>query len=374
MGRTYMLTVALDTGPLYGSVTGVGRSVIEVLAEFERRSTEVSVMPYVLSFRAPVAAGTRRLTIPAALALRSWSRWDFPRVDRALAGADLVHGTNFTAPPSRLPRLVTVHDCWALRHPKQCTPAVALSMNVLRRAVETGAHVHAPSRATAEGVREFFPRAPVTVVPWATPRIDVSEPVRPRGASWADGTPIIASVGTIDHRKNPVRLVEAFAAIAGDFPDLLLVLAGAPGTASADVDRAVSLLPADRRSRIVVPGGLTPAEISWLYRASAMVAYPSLDEGFGFPVLEAMAAGVPVVTSASGSLPEVAGDAAMLVDPTDVAALSAALQRVLDDEATRTELIASGRRRVDQFSWSATADGLLDLYRSVAATATKSVR
>ncbi|MFM8483798.1 MAG: glycosyltransferase [Actinomycetota bacterium] len=87
-----------------------------------------------------------------------------------------------------------------------------------------------------------------------------------------------------------------------------------------------------------------------------------------------MAAGVPVVTSASGSLPEVAGDAAMLVDPTDVAALSAALRRVLDDEATRTELIASGRRRVDQFSWSATADGLLDLYRSVAATATKSVR
>jgi glycosyltransferase involved in cell wall biosynthesis len=291
-----------------------------------------------------------------------------------LAGADLVHGTNFTTPPSRRPRLVTVHDCWALRNPKQCTPAVELSMRVLRRAVETGAHVHAPSRATAEGVRTFFPRASVTVVPWATPRLDGSEPVRPRGASWADGTPVIASVGTIDHRKNLVRLVEAFAAIAGDFPDLLLVLAGAPGTASADIERAVSRLPAERRARIMMPGGLTPAEVSWLYRTSAVVAYPSLDEGFGFPVLEAMAAGVPVVTSSSGSLPEVAGDAALLVDPTDVPALSAALHRVLDDEATRSKLIASGRRRIEQFSWSATADGLLDLYRSVAATATKPVR
>lgn len=369
-----MLTVALDTGPLYGAVTGVGRSVIEVLAELERRSAEVSVMPYVLSFRAPIAAGTRRLAFPAALALRSWSRVDFPRVDRTLAGADLVHGTNFTAPPSHLPRLVTVHDCWALRHPHQCTPAVGLSMKVLRRAVATGAHVHAPSRATAEAVREFFPRASVTVVPWAAPRLDDFEPVRPRRASWADGTPVIASVGTIDHRKNLVRLVEAFGAIAGDVPDLLLVLAGAPGTASADVDRAVSLLPADRRSRIVMPGGLTPAEISWLYRTSTVVAYPSLDEGFGFPVLEAMAAGTPVVASSSGSLPEIAGDAAVLVDPTDVDALSAALRRVLDDEARRSELIASGHRRVDQFSWSATADGLLDLYRSVAATATKPVR
>ena len=360
--------VALDTGPLYGKVTGVGRSVLEVVAEMRRRPADVTVVPYVVSFRAPLEPGTRRLPYPAAVAVRSWGRCNHPGARRALAGVQLIHGTNFVVPPSDLPRLVTVHDCWALRHPDATTPAVNRAMRALRHAVEGGAHVHAPSRATAEGVREIFPKAAVTVVPWATPRIVESPGVRPSGAHWSEGTPLLTAVGTIDQRKNLVRLVAAFADLAGEFPELLLVLAGSPGNATVDVEQAIDALPPDQRHRVIRLGHLEADEIVWLHRHSSVIAYPSLDEGFGFPILEAMAVGTPVVAANSGSLPEIAGDAALLVDPLDVDGLAAAIHTALTDSATRRSLVEAGRLRHRHFSWPATADGLVELYRQLIST------
>lgn len=365
-----MLTIALDAGPLYGAITGVGRSVIEILTEFERRPDDLRVLPYALSMRAPLPPGTRRLNFPAAPALRCWSHLDFPRFDTTLAGAQVIHGTNYVVPPSRLPRLVTVNDCWALHHPEHCSPAVNLSMRVLRRAVIGGVHVHAPSHATAIAVLELFPSATVTVVPWAAPRIHDSPARRPRHFSWSDSTPFVLAVGTIDHRKNLVRLVTAFAAIATEFTDLHLVVAGSPGNAATDMTTTIDALPETLRRRIRIMEGLRADEISWLYRAATVVAYPSHDEGFGFPLLEAMAAGTPVVAANSGSLPEIAGNAAVLADPLDTEALAAALQLVVRDDERRAELVAAGHRRVQGFSWSATANGLLDLYRMLAASAT----
>lgn len=360
-----MLTVALDTGPLYGAVTGVGLSVIEVLAEFHQRPQDIAIVPYAVSFRAPLLDGTRRLAYPAALAVRSWGRWNVPTANRALRPAHLIHGTNFVVPPSRLPRLVTIHDCWALRHPGQCSPAINRAMWALRHAVATGAHVHAPSHATANAVRELFPTSSVTVVPWATPSDIGPGSRRPDLAGWTPGTPVIASVGTLDHRKNVVGLIEAFAALADEFPDLVLAVAGAPGNAATEVAAAIDRLPSHWRARIVLLGALDHDQVKWLYQNCSVMAYPSLDEGFGFPVLEAMAAGVPVVAASTGSLPEVAGDAALLVNPTDLDALAEALGIALRDQERRAELIAAGLRRINRYSWSATADGLLDLYRLV---------
>lgn len=365
-----MLTVAVDTGPLYGAVTGVGRTVIEILTEFERRPDDVTVLPYALSMRAPLRAGTRRLNFPAAAALRCWSHVDFPRFDATLAGARLIHGTNYVVPPSHVPRLVTVNDCWALRHPEHCSAAVNLSMRVLRRVVTNGAHVHAPSLATAMAVEEFFPSATVTVVPWAAPRIHDTPARRPREFSWSDSTPFVLAVGTIDRRKNLVRLVNAFAAVGTEFAELHLVLAGARGNAAADVQATIDALPETLRHRIRIMEGLRADEISWLYRTATVVAYPSLDEGFGFPLLEAMTAGTPVVAANSGSLPEIAGRAAVLVDPADADALAEALALVVTDHGRRADLVAAGHRRVLDFTWSSTADGLLDLYRVVASSTT----
>lgn len=360
-----MLTVAIDTGPLYGAVTGVGRSVIEILAEFEQRPNDIDIVPYALSFRAPLRAGTRRLNYPATLAVRSWARWNIPRVNRVLRPAQLIHGTNFVVPPSRLARLVTVHDCWALRHPNQCRPAINTAMKALRQALASGAHVHAPSQATADGVAEMFPGTSVSVVPWASPRDCSSANRRPRQAQWATNTPVVSAVGTLDQRKNVVRLIEAFAALTDEFPDLVLAVAGASGNAALDVQAAIDRLAAPVRTRVILLGALEHDEVKWLYQNSTVMAYPSLDEGFGFPVLEAMAAGVPVVAASSGSLPEIAQGAALLVDPTDSGALAESLGIVLRDSERRKDLIAAGLSRVNRYSWSATADGLLDVYRSL---------
>ena len=105
---------------------------------------------------------------------------------------------------------------------------------------------------------------------------------------------------------------------------------------------------------------------SWLLHHAAVLAYPSLDEGFGFPLLEAMSAGVPVVASTAGSIPEVAGDGALLVDPLDIDGLAAAIDRVLSDDRLRDELVSVGRARVAQFSWAATAERMAALYASLA--------
>ena len=366
----FVLTVALDTGPMYGAVTGVGRSVIEFVAEFQSRPQDITVLPYALSFRAPLRPGTRRLTYPASMAMRSWGRWNFPAVNRSLRPAQLIHGTNFVVPPSRLPRLATVHDCWALRHPDQCTPVVNRAMNVLRRAVSSGAHVHTPSRATADAVSEIFPRAAVTVVPWAAPRQSSTDHRPPALARWAPNTPVIASIGTLDHRKNLVRLIAAFASLATDFPDLLLALAGAPGNAMPAIEQAINELPVELRKRVVLLGGVDHDQAMWLYRNCSALAYPSLDEGFGFPLLEAMTAGVPIVAANTGSLPEIADDAALLVDPLDTEALAHGLSIALSDSGRRQELIAAGTARLSHFSWPATADGLLNLYRSIVETST----
>ena len=141
-------SIALDTGPLHGPLTGIGFYVEALRRELLARG-DVRLTEYVLSFRATLQPGARRLPLPAGLALRTWSRVPAPRVDRWLGGADLVHGTNFVVPPTRLPTVVTVHDCWFMRHPDRVTPDVRRSGDVLRAGVRRGATIVTPSESTA---------------------------------------------------------------------------------------------------------------------------------------------------------------------------------------------------------------------------------
>jgi len=154
--------------------------------------------------------------------------------------------------------------------------------------------------------------------------------------------------------------------IAADHPDLRLVLAGPDGPARPAVDDAVAALPEAVRERVVITGGVSDAGRVALLAHARVLAYPSLYEGFGFPVLEAMSIGVPVVAARAGSIPEVAGDAATLVGPTDVQALAAALGALADDEGRRAEQVALGHDQARRFSWLETAHGLASLYRRVA--------
>lgn len=370
--------VAIDVTPLVGVRTGIGMAVAEIVDALERLDAAPALVPYALSLRArghrdALPAGTRFVPIPARLLLASWTRLDLPRVDRFLDGAHVIHATNYLAPPSRLPTLVSVYDCSFVRHPELCTPEVRAFEPALRRAIERGAHVHTTSAFVAAEIDEIFgpgllAAGRLDVVPLGVPPLDpvACGPPPPELAPVVAAGPYVLAIGALEPRKNLPHLVGAFGALAATHTDLRLVLAGPDGPARPDIDAAVDALPPDVRERVVITGAVSDAGRQTLLEHATALAYPSVYEGFGFPVLEAMTSGVPVVAARAGAIPEVAGDAAILVDPTDDAALADALDSLLCDDDRRSEHIALGRDRIKRFSWSATAMGLAEMYRRLA--------
>lgn len=366
------LRVGFDTGPLLGPRTGVGLAVQEMHRALGERD-DLQLTDYVLSLRArlggKVPQGTRILPLPAAVAQRIWAISDRARLDRWLPGVQVVHGTNYVVPPSNLPRVVSVYDCWFLRHPDQATPSVHRAGQVLRRAVASGAVVHASSTATADEVRSLLPGASVHTVHLAAVPLTPAPANAPTAAAVTQlaGRPFVLFIGTFERRKNLPMLVQAFAAIASSHPDLCLVLAGGEGDDSAAVQRAVSALGPALSPRVLLAGRVDTDTRSWLLHRAAALAYPSLDEGFGFPLLDAMQASVPVVASTAGSIPEVAGDAALLSDVSDLDAFAENLHLALHSQSVRAHLVATGHEQWQRFSWHRCAAEMSALYRRVAA-------
>lgn len=366
---TTALRVAVDTGPLYGHRTGVAVAVDGMLDVLTRRA-DVSVSPYLVSFRSEPVPGHRRLPIPGAVASHFWSRLDRPRADRWLADTDVVHGTNYVAPPTRLPTVISVYDCWFLAHPESAIPVVRRAGAMLRRAVARGAWIHTSSEATADAARILLDTDRVATIhlgPPPAPTISElatsTELDRPRLADDFFGRPFVVAIGTEERRKALPMLVQAFGMLASDDPDTRLVLAGAAGDDSDRIGSAIDALPGPIGERVHRLGPVDDTTKHWLVRHASALAYPSIDEGFGFPILESQSAGTPVVASRAGAIPEVAGEAAVLVDEHEPDAFSAGLRRVLDSSVERLGLIEAGYRNVGRFSWEATADGLIDLYR-----------
>jgi glycosyltransferase involved in cell wall biosynthesis len=319
-----------------------------------------------------VPSDTHFVPIPARVLLRAWTRGEWPRIDRWLRPARVIHATNYLAPPSPKPTLVSVYDCSFVRYPELCTPEVQAFEPALRRAIARGASVHTGSEFVAAEIEEIFggglrASGRLHVIPLGVP------PVNTSSASLAidglaSGTPFVLALGTLEPRKNLPHLVGAFGHLAATHPDVKLVIAGPDGPARADVDAAIARLAPDACARVVVTGAVSDENKRALLANARALAYPSIYEGFGFPVLEAMSSGVPVVAARAGSIPEIAGDAAILIEPTDEPELAAALDRILTDAALRQQLIERGRAHVNSFSWSATARGLTECYRALAET------
>jgi glycosyltransferase involved in cell wall biosynthesis len=370
------IPVAIDVTPLVGVRTGIGNAVAELIASFASLEAAPTLVPYALSLRArehraELPSGTRFPPIPARALLASWGRSDTPKLDFWLKPARVLHATNYLAPPSRLPVVVTINDCSFARYPELCTPEVRALTPVVRRSIRRGAVVHVPSAFVAREVDELFGpglagSGRLVVVPWGVPPVTTESETPPEIAEVVGGPPYVLAIGSLEPRKNLPYLVAAFGSIAGSHPDLRLVLAGPDGPARPAVDAAIGELAESIRSRVVITGGVSDAGRVALLAHAHVLAYPSLYEGFGFPVLEAMSIGVPVVAARAGSIPEVAGDAATLVGPTDVRALGDALAALVDDDARRAEQIALGRDQARRYSWLDTAHGLAALYRRLA--------
>ena len=365
-----MLTVAIDSGPLHGPRTGIGNAVAWTIDALRASSDAagddpaLELMPYVTSMRARTAAGERRLPIPAVAARCVWSRTSRWKMDRWLGRPDVVHGTNYVVPPSSAPQVVSVYDCWFLDHPDDAHPDVNRAGEVLRRSVRDGAAVVTSSVATTDRVRELLDVEAVTIHlgPPATPDLDPDDQ-RPAAVEESLETdPFVLSIGTVERRKNLPVLVDAFARLGTEHETVRLVIAGRDGDDASGVARALARLDPTVRRRVHRITTVDEQTKQWLLRHATTLAYPSIDEGFGFPILEAQIAGTPVVGSSAGSIPEIGGSAVLLSLPMDVDALAANLYWVVTSESQRSRLIRLGRRNVERFSWESTASDLSALY------------
>ncbi len=295
-----------------------------------------------------------QLPLPRLALYEAWHGLRWPPVERATGPVDVVHATAIAVPPSRAPLVVTIHDLAFLADP---THATRHGNRFFRRGTEL-ARRHAtlvlvPSEATAEECRQAgFDPGRIRIVPWG---VDV-QPVTDADVAAARARhglvrPFVLFVGTIEPRKNLAAVIDAVASLRGR--DLDLVLVGPEGW-NEDLDGRLRTL---QGTGIGVHrlGFVAPEHLPALYAACAAFCFPSLREGFGMPVLDAMAHGAPVVTSAGTATAEVAGDDALLVDPRDHEAVGAALARVLDDPVLADDLRRRGRARAGGFTWERTA-------------------
>lgn len=370
-----VLRVALDGEPLLARRTGVGNFVqgllegLTGLAPSDGGEGDIDVGVFAVTWRMrpelakqlPAGAHLVGRAMPARPVRAMWQRVDIP-LELFTGRLDVVHGTNSIVPPTwRAAPVVTVHDLSPLHWPEMCEPATRAYPEFIRRAVRAGAWVHTDSQYVADEVMEAFGvRAE---------RVRAVHPGIPPLATGGTAPDLgldryILAVGTVEPRKDYPGLVRAFDAIAGDRPDVGLVIVGADAWGADDLRAALDASP--HRRRIVRPGYLSDADLAELMREAAVLAYPSRYEGFGFPPLQAMAAGVPVVATAAGSVPEVVGPAAATVPVGDTGALAAALARTLDDHEWRAAQVEAGRARAALFSWESLARGMVGLYRDAA--------
>jgi glycosyltransferase involved in cell wall biosynthesis len=297
----------------------------------------------------------RALPLPRVALYDAWQRLRHPHVERATGPVDLVHATGHVASASRAPLVASVYDLSFLHDASHFTARGISVFNRFLAVIRSeAAMIICPSEATrADCLAAGIDAARLRVAPLGTVGGPVSpeEMVRVR-ATYDLPRRFVLFVGTIEPRKNLRRLLEAFAAL-GDI-DVDLVLVGPDGWSTE--------LPPTRARRL---GFVPQADLDALYTAATVVSYPSLREGFGLPVLDAMAHGAAVVTSATTSTAEVAGDAALLVDPLDVQAIAGALQRLLDDPELTARLGQAARARAATFTWERTAELVVAAYRDV---------
>jgi glycosyltransferase involved in cell wall biosynthesis len=371
------LKVALDATPLLTTRAGVGEFCWRALQALAPRA-DLRVGAFAVSWRRrhgirsqlPTGVAVLDRPMPARPLHWSWSYWPFPPIELFIGRTDVVHGTNFVVPPAwRAATVVTVHDLTPVHFPHLVEPATLAFPGLIKKALRRGAWVHTPSQFVAQEVIDVFGASPerVRVVHLGV----VPRPVPAAGAQragWA-GRPewvqeYVVAVGTVEPRKDLPTLVRAFGAIARGRPGLALVIAGPDRWGSPQLDEAVAASVV--RDQIVRLGWVEEDVRDALVAGARALAYPSLYEGFGFPPLEAMAAGTPVVTTRSGALPEVLGDAAYFVEVGDSDALAEALERLVDDDGLRQDLVRRGLQRAALYRWEACADGLAALYRDAA--------
>lgn len=358
------MRVGIDISKGLVSPDGIGRTIRGLVSGLIEAGVEDEVVLYPLL--EPVPAERFAAVFPDAPANFRLAAARAPEEGEV----DLFHATSYCAPLRwEGPLVFTVHDLTFLTHPQFHTLENRLHcLSGLARAASRGARFLAVSEHTRRECERCLalPGERIDVVPNAADaRFRPLDPEAARGhvaRRFGLAEPYVLAVGTLEPRKNLGALIAAFAALPEDRRrSLRLAVAGGGGWLG--VDPAAAARRAGIGDRVTVLGAVADDDLPHLYAGAEVFAYPSLAEGFGLPALEALACGAPAVVSGVSSLPEVVGEAAVLIDPGDVDSLRAALERVLADGDLRARLRAAGPRQAARFSWRRTAEETLAVYR-----------
>jgi glycosyltransferase involved in cell wall biosynthesis len=379
-----LATIAIDYTPAYEQGGGIGRYVRELVAALARLDRQTDYRLFVAGAGAkplPPAPGSNFTWKPTKLSplwlARLWHRARLPiPVQVAVGQVNLYHATDFVLPPTLhgTKTLLTVHDLSFVRVPEAASPNLKAYLDVVvPRSVKRAYHILADSQATKDDLIALYSTPPdkITVLLSGVDahfrRIDDLEQwSRIRSKYNIPTRPYIFSCGTVQPRKNYSRLIQALARLRANGYDLGLVIAGGRGWLEDPI--YATIRDTGMEGYVHLIGFADDDDLPTLYSAATCLSFATLYEGFGLPVLEAMACGTPVVTAAVSSLPEVAGDAALMIDPLDLDALVSALERLVGDQALRSTLVELGYERARQFTWERAASQLQQIYTNLLTT------
>lgn len=371
------MRIAIDYTSAARQRAGIGRytrSLIRALAAQDTSSQYALYVPgnaqYLQDTRNfPKNFRVTRAPLPERYMVALWQRAQIPLpVEWFTGAADIFYSPDFVLPPTRAKKkILTIHDLSFKRIPETAVPTLKWYLEgAVPRAIERADLILADSDATRNDLIELF-HTPAERVQTLYSGYDAmfrritdeNEGARVR-AQYQLHKPFILHVGTIEPRKNLVRLIEAFSRLP-QRNELELVIAGGRGWMYDEIYAAPEKFGVRASVRFL---GFTPdAALPALYSLAELVTYPSLYEGFGLPVLEAMACGAAVVASNNSSIPEVAGDAAVLIAARDTEALASAMERVLEDAALRASLQQKSLKQAGRFSWEKSAQQLKAAFR-----------
>ena len=368
--------IGIDATTVSDQRAGVGNYIVQLVRSLAAQDGGHDFTVFVDREQVKEFEGLPRVR-PLAVAVRGrgarlvWEQASLPGLARR-ERLDLLHSPHYTMPARlRTRSVVSFHDLFFVTHPEWHVPAKrVLFPPIMRWSARHASHLIASSHSTRDDVIRVFGVPPdrVTVVPLGAgvefapaPPAAVAEVCGRHGLAPND---YILSIGVLEPRKNLPRLVGAFARIAARAPDVVLAIAGKQGWQYEQIYDQVQRSGLGDRVRFV--GYVPHADLPALYTGARVFAYPSLSEGFGLPVVEAMRCGTAVVTSDVSSLPEVAGDAALQVPPDDEASLADALLRLAQDDSLRATLARRGIARGQEFSWARCARETLRVYEATA--------
>ncbi len=346
------MQVALDATPVISGWTGISIYVSELVAALQARGVTPRLFAVGRAV-APVPPGCKRFPVPARIVHRSWARGGPPLAEWITGPVDVVHSTGLLPPSTRKPVVATVHDLVALDHPTLHTRRLVAQTEALVRHLDRVAVIIVDSVATSVTLeRRGVSKDRIAVAYPGLPRLPAPKPERVIDAHF------LLAVGEQMPRKGLRTLLEAFA--VADLDDLLLVHAGPESSQTRELFAFTEELGVAERVRWL--GFVSREQLAALYRDAVALCYPSVAEGFGFPVLEAMACGTPVIASDIPPVREVAGDAALLVPVGDVGAWANAVQQVLRDAVLRERMTSVGAERAACFNWHNCAASIVEAY------------